>query len=275
MFGDMREIAAGVAVRYVTINGERKLVAAKRGQEHSAILLDNEAKFYNKLYGCPNVVQFYGVQDGCLLLELMDTNLEIFMAKYPNVSLETVNLIAQQVLEGICQLGERKVVHNDLQLRNILVSYDNNKEPKSLRVKLCDFGLACSEGETLPGIPHFNFVTPESVNAPSGRVGLTEKSNVFLFGLVLFYLYSSCPHPVLPSKLTIEAENLDFLCLNYSIPYHIAVLISKCLKINPEHRPTSTELRSLFGAHMKHQSTRIWNNTPARVPVPSAGYVQI
>ena len=60
---------------------------------------------------------------------------------------EIIKNLMRQVIDPLCYLHKQKIIHRDLKLDNIMVSFDNKVDKENLnmtkaQIKLIDFGLA-------------------------------------------------------------------------------------------------------------------------------------
>jgi calcium/calmodulin-dependent protein kinase I len=85
-------------------------------------------------------------------------------------------------------LRERRIVHRDIKLENILIrEIGGTKE-----YVLSDFGLACWTGEKAPiyercGTP--GYIAPEVLNANRGKPILDHKGDIFSLGVIAHIMY--------------------------------------------------------------------------------------
>ncbi|OIR55951.1 MAG: CMGC protein kinase [Amphiamblys sp. WSBS2006] len=80
-----------------------------------------------------------------IVLEHMPCSLYCGIQAYPEIK-ENPREILYQVLKGVVYINSKKLAHRDLKIDNILI------DPKTMAVKICDFGLCCEgKEETFPG----------------------------------------------------------------------------------------------------------------------------
>lgn len=64
-----------------------------------------------------------------------------------DISVDTIQLLMHQLLEGIAYCHEHRVLHRDLKPQNLLIN-------KKMELKLADFGLARAVGIPVRGYSH-------------------------------------------------------------------------------------------------------------------------
>jgi NIMA (never in mitosis gene a)-related kinase len=75
--------------------------------------------------------------------------LEKYMQKYSKLfPEEIVQHIMKQIISAFKYIHERKIIHRDVNLQNILLHYENEEDKENLnimkaQVKVIDFGFAC------------------------------------------------------------------------------------------------------------------------------------
>ena len=75
--------------------------------------------------------------------------LENYMEKYNKpFSEEIVQYFMRQIIDAFKYMHERRIIHRDVKLENILLSYENEKDKENFdlmkaQIKIIDFGFAC------------------------------------------------------------------------------------------------------------------------------------
>ncbi|KAI6189568.1 CMGC/DYRK/PRP4 protein kinase [Aphelenchoides bicaudatus] len=117
----------------------------------------------------------------CLVFENLSMNLRELLKKYGNnvgLHLNAVRNYARQLLSALKLLKKCNIIHADIKPDNILVT--ENK----LTLKLCDFGSACSVGETEPA----PYLVSRFYRAPEIMLGLPYDFGIDLWSVaVTFY----------------------------------------------------------------------------------------
>ncbi|XP_069717368.1 striated muscle preferentially expressed protein kinase isoform X1 [Phaenicophaeus curvirostris] len=138
------------------VPGRTKAKQSARRELNILSQLDHEhIVFFHDAFEKKNAVIM--VMELCAEEELLDR-----MARKPSVCESEVRSYMRQVLEGICYLHQRRILHLDIKPENLLMA-DSSSE----QVRICDFGNA---QELTPEEPQYckygtpEFVGPEIVN---------------------------------------------------------------------------------------------------------------
>ncbi|XP_039113770.1 LOW QUALITY PROTEIN: mitogen-activated protein kinase kinase kinase 1-like [Dioscorea cayenensis subsp. rotundata] len=185
-----------------------------------------------------NIVQYFGSDKEeaklYIFLELVSQGSLASLYERYHLPDSQVSAYTRQILSGLKYLHDRNVVHRDIKCANILVSSNGS-------VKLADFGLAkeITKLDVLKSCKgSVYWMAPEVVN-PKGPSG--PAADIWSLGCtVLEMLTRQVPYP-----------NLEWPEAFYKIgqgekPPIPNILsrdfILKCVQLNPENRPTASEL---------------------------------
>ncbi|KAL7227839.1 hypothetical protein ACSBR1_022673 [Camellia fascicularis] len=187
-----------------------------------------------------NIVQYLGT-------DKVDNKLYIFLELVTKGSLASlyqkyhlrdpqVSLYTRQILNGLNYLHSQNVVHRDIKCANILVDASGS-------VKLADFGLAkatkLNDVKSCKGTAFW--MAPEVVNQKDGyglaadiwSLGCTVLEMLtrqipysHLEGMAALFRIGKGEPPPIPNSLSSDAQDFIF----------------RCLKVNPNYRPTAAEL---------------------------------
>jgi len=167
-------------------------VALKGMKENDEVGFLKEASVLQRLsHG--NIVQYLGIYtlpstEKFIVMELLPLGSISTLMKKEGLSFSTMDLIAfsKQITAGMQYLEQKKIVHRDLALRNILVA--TNSESKYV-AKITDFGLSRSLENNVyysqENIP-VKWSSPEALELGSHSI----KSDVYTFGVVNWELFS-------------------------------------------------------------------------------------
>jgi len=140
---------------------------------------------------------------------------------------ERVLEIAHQLCAGLAAAHAQGVLHRDLKPANVLIDRDG-------RVRITDFGIAVTTGETGPhamiGTP--GYMAPEQLTA---NAPLSERTDVYALGIVLYELVTGKPHHTLrpedpTSHLSLQAPGIN--------PQLVRAIL-KATARDPQDRPTT------------------------------------
>jgi serine/threonine protein kinase len=89
---------------------------------------------------------------------------------------------------GLEHLRQKRIVHRDLKLENIMVRLNKDKSKDYV---IADFGLACWIGEKellyeKCGTP--GYIAPEVLKAPKGKIIVSHTSDIFSFGVIAHFM---------------------------------------------------------------------------------------
>ena len=161
---------------------------------------------------------------------------------------------ALQVCEGMEQVIESELIHRDLALRNILVFEFDDQNPRSVRVKVTDYGLT-REGQYYYGgneeLP-IRWMPPEALE----KRRWSEKSDVWAFGVLMWELWSAA---LIPFAFEGNDENVarrvcegERLPRPSRCPESVYAVMQKCWAPTAQGRPSFRDLRNdlleLYGA---------------------------
>lgn len=160
-------------------------------------------------------------------------------------SIERIRSIGAQAAEALAAAHAAGIVHRDIKPENLMVTDGD-------RVKVLDFGLArltSTTGQSLQsGLPAgtLRYMSPEHYRGQP----LTEKSDIFALGIVLYELATG-QHPF-GNKTSLDllhAIATDDVKppASRSVPKALGVLLLRMLAKNGTDRPTAAEVASELG----------------------------
>eukprot|EP00770_Monocercomonoides_exilis_P005968 MONOS_5939.1-p1 / transcript=MONOS_5939.1 / gene=MONOS_5939 / organism=Monocercomonoides_exilis_PA203 / gene_product=kinase-like protein / transcript_product=kinase-like protein / location=Mono_scaffold00179:71123-76385(+) / protein_length=1670 / sequence_SO=supercontig / SO=protein_coding / is_pseudo=false len=123
----------------------------------------------------------------CLTFDLMSMNLYQFQRKcgFRPMSMQLVRHLSVQILETLCFLRSRRIVHCDLKPENIVI-----ERAGSARLRVADFGSSFYEQE-----PLYSYVQSRYYRAPEVVMGMRFGCpiDMWSFGCVLYELAAGAP----------------------------------------------------------------------------------
>lgn len=164
-------------------------------------------------------------------------------------NLSNLALVSKQILLGLKALHTNGKVHRDLKPENVLVKRDGT-------AALSDFGIAGDRNKRMTernimGKPTqlmgtYGFMPPEQINPPSGDATVLPTTDLFSFGVMLYYILTgSLPFGELKTQneLSLYVRNMKDGKWNrnavQSTPYYN--VISRCLEPDFKKRLQSVD----------------------------------
>src|SRR5579871_4546527 len=214
----------------------------------------------------PNIAQIYGVEQGALVMELVDgPTLAERLRAGPIVAREAVE-IALSMAEALEAAHSKGVIHRDLKPANI-------KLPGGGKVKVLDFGLAkrlehtseseetmAMAGETGAGqiIGTLSYMSPEQ--AEGRNVG--DRSDIFSFGVVLYEMLCGVRPFHGQTAVATLASILNGVPIpprqiRPQIPASLERIVLQCLAKKPQERCSASELLGELQSLQKTAARRI------------------
>ena len=195
------------------------------------------------------VYDFDQADDGSLfiVMEYVEgKNLKEVIQQGP-VRVETAVRLGIQIAEGLGAAHRAGVIHRDIKPENIMVTGNGDA------IKLMDFGIARlrDTGETrltrsgvIMGTPAY--MSPEQAEGAEGADPVTEKTDIYAFGIVLYEMLSgsvpfraSTPGGVLVKHL--QEMPLPLRKRREELPLALELLVAKALEKKPEQRQESMD----------------------------------
>ncbi len=219
----------------------------KKGNIHSkkAVNLMQTEGLRQKQFDHCNIAKVYGVfkykRQVFIYSEKCDMSLEKQIEKCSLTSKEKAKYAAE-IASALDYLHSQGVSHNDIKPDNILI--------RDGAIKLIDFG------QTRPFGSYEELALFGKIKAPEQTTGICNgKSDIYQFGLTLWSLYH--PNPPSSGSYRVSRSHLD---QRYEYPSYYGMfcswppeihpearaVIMRCLKENPEKRPSAKEIAAVF-----------------------------
>eukprot|EP01090_Pellita_catalonica_P016578 TRINITY_DN477_c0_g3_i2.p1 TRINITY_DN477_c0_g3~~TRINITY_DN477_c0_g3_i2.p1 ORF type:complete len:632 (+),score=109.88 TRINITY_DN477_c0_g3_i2:219-1898(+) len=209
----------------------------------------HELAIMKKATGHPNVVQLYAMCTQppviCMVMELIEGGSLDKLLPTICVDPELILKIAIDIAHGVEFLHSREIIHRDLATRNVLV------DEKGPTFKVCDFGYA--RLDMLKSNTTQTNMVPVQWTAPEGFPGkdrsapcFVKKSDSWSFAntVIELLLGNSDPYPdhyVVTLGTLIRDKGLH-PSRPRNCPDVLWGLLLKCWKMNPDERPSMTEI---------------------------------
>jgi len=114
-------------------------------------------------------------------MELCDRTLKEYIQQRKTINLDENKKIMEGIINGLDYIHKNGIVHRDINPNNILLDSE-------LNVKITDFGIAISDGETITENPSYIYGNPIYV-APEVNNGIiTKKCDIYSAGVLFFEL---------------------------------------------------------------------------------------
>ncbi|EOA20200.1 hypothetical protein CARUB_v10000495mg [Capsella rubella] len=203
--------------------------------------LEGEIKLLSQLQH-QNIVRYRGTAKDeanlYIFLELVTQGSLLKLYQRYQLRYSVVSMYTRQILDGLKYLHDKGFIHRDIKCANILVDANG-------AVKLADFGLAkvskLNDIKSCKGTPFW--MAPEVIN-PKRNDGYGSPADIWSLGCtVLEMLTGQIPYSDLePVQALFRIGRGTLPEIPNTISQDAQDFILKCLKVNPDERPTAAEL---------------------------------
>ena len=160
-----------------------------------------------KKCNCENSVRFYNncetVHNYNIIMELCDSDLmKELNNRKEGFSAEEIKDIMSQLNNAFRKLNENNIIHRDLKLGNILITYTNNEKTKFIP-KLADYGFSKELGKNTTGT---HLGTPATM-APEVLKSkpYNNKADLWSVGVIIYQLhFKQLPYPGASEKIILN-----------------------------------------------------------------------
>lgn len=235
---------------------------------------NREASFYVDLTRHPQIVRTFGfVSDphaseddqSILLLQEYALDGSLFEVLQDRSTALAENVLIQiflQIIEAMIFLAANHVIHGDLACRNVLVFRLDENEPEKNVVKITDFGLsrysrlysrASVSARTTLNIVPIRYAAPEMIGPNATADNLTERSDVYSMGVLMWEAYSRGGIPW--AKMDDDREVVRRVRAGETLqkPANCCgeywSIMLKTWSLIPDDRPTFVQLKRMLSAH--------------------------
>ena len=241
---DREEIESGEGIKYL-----RNEIVILQYLNHPNIVKFQEVKKTKHHY--------YIIMEYCNGGELSKA-LEKYVNKYGKpFPEELVQHFMRQIISAFKYIHERKIIHRDVKLDNILLHFENEEDLKNFdlmkaTVKIIDFGFACKISKT--GLQYTVLGSPinmdpiilkklNSSTKKTKQLGYSEKADIWSIGTICYEMVIGRP--------VYDAEDMDDLVEkvedgSYKVPtsmsHELVSFLNAMLQYNSENRLTASQL---------------------------------
>ena len=241
---DREEIESGEGIKYL-----RNEIVILQYLNHPNIVKFQEVKKTKKHY--------YIIMEYCNGGELSKA-LEKYVNKYGKpFPEELVQHFMRQIISAFKYIHERKIIHRDVKLDNVLLHFENEEDLKNFdlmkaTVKIIDFGFACKISKT--GLQYTVLGSPinmdpiilkklNSSTKKTKQLGYSEKADIWSIGTICYEMVIGRP--------VYDAEDMDDLVEkvedgSYKVPtsmsHELVSFLNAMLQYNSENRLTASQL---------------------------------
>lgn len=202
----------------------------------------------------PNIVEIYDV----FIDEDKISKSYVIMKKYDGVLTDLLNYTKGNVVKTLSLLlpvikalktlseGNPKIYHRDLKPANLLYL----EKPDGYELYITDFGT-CFLSDDIRLTENNIAIGSRMFIAPEYEVGkvenIDEKGDIYSLGKIIWYMLNGEKEELLPSNLWfIDDFNLSKKFKDIDDIFAGNIIIASCLSINPDERPTYSELISMI-----------------------------
>ena len=223
------------------------LPASVAADPHRLSRFEREAQLLAAL-NHPNIAGIYGIEQGALVLELVEGPTLADMIAADRLPLREALSIARQICEALDAAHEQGIIHRDLKPANIKVRPDGS-------VKVLDFGLAKAvEAAPTADVAGSTITSPALVSAVGVILGtaaymspeqargkpVDKRSDVWAFGCVLYEMLTGRRafdgDSVTDTLSRVLQRDPDFSLLPADTPQPIRRLLRRCLEKDRSQR---------------------------------------
>ena len=254
-----------------TRKGKREYFATKKMDRKKADkpgvrkYFENEIRILNSL-NHPNIVKLEAIRKTnehyYIVMEYINGgSLSECLKKYKNINRrpfteEIVQYLMRQIVDAIKYIHDRKIIHRDLKLDNIMVSFDNENDKNCVnmmraRIKIIDFGFAIQTKNALAytalGSPiNMDPLILQKFSKKGGdinRLGYDSKADIWSLGTICYEM--------LIGEAVFNAESMKELVKkvengSYNVPTNVSKeivsFLNGMLQYDGANRLNATEL---------------------------------
>lgn len=196
--------------------------------------------------------------DSCLEKEITNRkikHLEQDIENKPYFSNEEIFEIIRQVASGLAYLHERNIIHNDIKPANIVFKYTDEHQ---IQCSIIDFGISLDlknyakngNQKDIASSKTIIYAAPEKING----IDTEPKSDIFSLAMVMYELAGGRNKSITAGNIILKGGhiNLD----NRDISDALQVLMTTCLKKDPEDRPSARNLLNMITQYQENKNSK-------------------
>ncbi|PRP88097.1 hypothetical protein PROFUN_04188 [Planoprotostelium fungivorum] len=225
-------------------------VALKCLKEEDTLEWLREASLLRKL-NHPNIVRFLGTFSAdhttFMVLEFVECGAVDSFLRRPEVRdrIREYDLLCMtiEVVQGMCYLKMKGIIHRDLGARNLLVAHTDRR----YHVKISDFGMSRESSfyESKDKQIAYKWSAPEVVH----KVGSSSQSDVWSFGVTMWEIFSkgTVPYSTFTNQETVKKVfDENYRLDNPGCSVTLYDIILTCWNLDPQQRPTFEEILNIL-----------------------------
>ncbi len=200
----------------------------------------------------------FPLYESCLEKEIIRRKIEYLEKNIDNPSFfsnEDIFDIVRQVAEGLAYLHENNIIHNDIKPANIVF---RKTDEGQVQCSIIDFGISLNLKNYTKNAYHKEIASSKTVvyAAPEKLNGVnTEpKSDIFSLGMVIYELAGGKNKSITAGDIVVKGGHI--ILENRATKDPIQMLISACLKKDPQMRPDAKTLSYMIVSFQKSNNTK-------------------
>ena len=229
-------------------------------------LLENEVRILQLLHHHPNIIRLESVkttkENYYLVMEYANGgNLDKCLKKYKEInkkyfSEEVIQYFMRQIIDALKYIHEKKIIHRDLKLDNIMINYNNDIDKKNFNIlktdiKIIDFGASVQGDKATTIVGTVRYMPPDLLQKISNCTAIrlnkeeayTQAVDIWSIGTACYEMlmgqiieYSNNPKEVL------KKINNGLYAIPSKISRELSSFLSSMFQPNPNKRLSAAQL---------------------------------